>query len=99
MHKIQYALTAAMQALESLRDYGSLPPPDARADVLEARENLLRSMPEPPLSQEQLAALAYLVDGQDAALMAYLSGVSPRRIISTEPSPLSSNSPERSFPL
>jgi len=77
--KTQYALTAVTQALAFLRAYGDLPPPDAREDVLEARAQLLRALPEASLSQEQLAALAYLVDGRDAALLAYFSGASPRR--------------------
>ena len=79
MRKTQYALAAATQALASLRAYGDTSPPDAREDVLEARARLLHTMPEASFSQEQLAALAYLIDGRDAAFMAYLSGVSPRR--------------------
>jgi len=77
--KTQYALTAVTQALASLRAYGDLPPPDAREDVLEARAQLLHALPEASLSREQLAALAYLIDGRDAALMAYFSGASPRQ--------------------
>jgi len=76
--KTQYALTAAAQALAAARAFGDIPPPDAHEDVLEAREKLLRAIPEASLSQEQLAALAYLIDGRDAALMAYLSGITPR---------------------
>ena len=79
MHKTQYALTAVKQAFEDLRAYGDLPPPDQREDVLEARESLLRSMPEMPLTEPQRAALAYLADGQDAGLMAHFTGMSPRR--------------------
>jgi len=76
---LKLALPAAAQASEALRAYGDAPPPHAREDVLDARETLLRAMPDVPLTQPQRAALAYLVDGRDALFMAHFSGLPPRQ--------------------
>jgi len=73
------ALPSAAQALEALRAYGDLPPPDAREDVLRSVEALLAAAPEAALTGPQRAALAYLADGRDAVLMAHFTGMPLRR--------------------
>jgi len=76
--RVLHAMEARRAYAESLGE-GDIPPPDQREDILALREKLLGAAPQAALSPQQRSALAYLIDGQDADVMAYSMGVSLRR--------------------